>query len=128
MSASYSDTLLSNSINIITEDSIMQGLTYTFSPAKLLYFFEKSGLISTVMMTILSYGFHDFTVELYNNLFLPVLNKENADNKKLEDRGLVIKGMDFKWGKIAIAFFKAIIVMYIVYIIALGIKQMIKSA
>lgn len=99
---------------------------FTLAPLGILSFFEKNGIISTVSMTVFGYGFNELTSEIFNNIFMPVINGDEDEKNKLEDKCFYLHGYEFKYGKILLALIKLFVTMYLVYIITLMVKKVSK--
>lgn len=96
---------------------------YTFNFLKLLQFFEKNGLVTTALIAVLSYRMNDLTNDFFTFIILPIVNCEYK-GKKVEDFEINLAGVNFKIGKMVLSILKAIIIIYIMYLIAFIIKTL----
>ena len=96
---------------------------HAYNVSRLFKYFQENGLIMAAMIGILSYKLNDVFNEFYTNLIYPILNCEYSDKKKLEDIEIIIYNIHFKIGKMILALFKTLIIIYIVYIIIYSLKS-----
>jgi hypothetical protein len=106
--------------------SSTDGIIYTLNPTKLLYFFDKNKLTTTLLITILSFRIGEFVLDIYNNVFYPIINAKK-NGKSIEDKYIIIFDTRIQIGKVIVSFIRVIIVMYLMYIIALIVKKVSKK-
>ena len=105
-------------MNVVNESGM--GLGFNFM--RFINFLDKNNIAATAIAAVLSYRINDFTNVFFDELILPIINRDsnddgNKDLKKFEEYEIVIFKMKFRVGLIMLAIFKFIIVSYIIFII-----------
>jgi len=100
-------------------------IEYTLNPKKLLDYFDRNGLFLTVAIAVVGNCFSEISNEIFNKLLLPIINKEDKNDRRLEDKKITICGVEFEFGKIMIVFLRTIATIYIIYIMFYFIKKII---
>ena len=49
---------------------------YSLNPSKLLYFFDKHNLSTTLLITLISFRIGEFIIDIYNHIFYPLINNK----------------------------------------------------
>jgi hypothetical protein len=107
-------------------ESSTDSIIYTLNPSRLLHFFDKNKLTTTLLITILSFRIGEFVLDIYNHVFYPLINTKR-NGISIEDKYINIFDTKIQIGKVIMSFIRVIIVMYLMYIIALIVKKVSKK-
>lgn len=99
---------------------------YSLNPSKLLYFFDKHNLSTTLLITLISFRIGEFIIDIYNHIFYPLINNKEK-GKNIEDLYVTIFSTKLQIGKVLVSFIRIVIIMYLIYFVALIIKRTSKG-
>jgi len=97
-------------------------MDFTLMPTGIIGIFGKTGILNTILMSVMGYNLNELITEIFNNIFKPILNCNDKKGVKLEDKYVEIGKYKFNYGKISLIIAKLIVAMYIVYTIMMFIK------
>ena len=114
------------------EDQIVDNVAPTFTSVQFIQFLKDNNILATTIAILLSGTINDMTTSFVEHLVMPIINRDGNDDgvrdiKKLEDVEFSMYGSKIKAGKVILAFFKFIIITYIIFIIAKTVKKIAET-
>ena len=113
-------------------DQVSDSTAPTFTSIQFVQFLKDNNILATTIAILLSGTINDMTINFVEHLVMPIINRDGnrdgiKDIKKLEDIEFTIYDTKVKIGKVILAFFKFIIITYIIFIIAKTVKKVSES-
>lgn len=111
------------------EEQVSDTIESTFNVGHFINFLKDHNILATTIAAVLSGGINEVTTTFVEHLIIPVINRdgnttESSNNKKkLEDVDITVFDTKVKIGRVILAFFKFIIITYIIFILAKIIKN-----
>ena len=114
------------------EEQVSDGIVPAFNSVHFINFLKNNNILATTIAILLSGTINDITTTFVEHLVMPVINRDGdgdgvRDIKKLEDVEFTVYNTTFKVGKVVLAFFKFIIITYIIFIIAKSVKKVTET-
>ena len=112
------------------EGQASETIESTFNAKNFITFLKDHNILATSIAAVLSGGINEVTTTFVEHLIIPVINRggdvnESSNNKKkLEDVEFTIFDTKVKAGRVMLAFFKFVIITYIIFILAKIIKRL----
>ena len=113
-------------------EQVSETIESTFNVVNFVNFLKDHNILATSIAAVLSGGINEVTTTFVEHLIIPVINQDRDANKstnkkKLEDVEFTVFGTKVKAGRVILAFFKFVIITYIIFILAKIIKRVTET-
>lgn len=114
-------------------EQVSETIESSFNAVHFINFLKDHNILATSIAAVLSGGINEVTTTFVEHLIIPVINQDRDANKstnnkkKLEDVEFTIFDTKIKAGRVILAFFKFVIITYIIFILAKIIKRITET-
>ena len=110
------------------EEQVSDSVDPSFNIVHFINFLKDHNILATSIAALLSGGINEITTTFVEHMIIPVINRDSGSEqvqkkKNLNDIEFTVLDTKVKVGKVLLAFFKFIIITYIIYILAKTVKK-----